>query len=737
MRASYTAKELISLELSGLPGSERGLQLKAGREQWPFSWGNGQGGPYKKYLSQLLPKSVRQAILKKEDIDSLVPVNHHEQTASSVMPEQEPKAMAKADLLRLYLQAKAAAPWGKKNQARDSFMLAYNSGIAYPKLFDLLAKQSHKTLDGWERKVKKAGGNTAVLADNRGYHKRGKSSIDSLHTDIFLHCVLHPNQPKVAEAYRITKAIMNARKIDNPHSEATYRRWLKKWIETNHHIWVFNREGATAWNDKCAYYIERDYNLINVGDILVADGHVLNFEVLDPWTGKPKRMTLILFYDMKSNMPLGWEIMPTEDTRAISAALYRAILMLGKIPKVVYLDNGKAFRSKYFRGSDNLEEEGLAGVYERLGIKTIFAWPYHGQSKTVERFFGTMAELERALMPTYSGTSIATKPARMNRGEKLHREVYERLTGGKVLTMEQAHIACALWFDDYAKRPQRGHLNGTAPRELFRDQRGPGIDRAELTFLMMTRTIKHVHRNGISWAGKGNYYHPALYGRRHAVQVRYDLQDDSSLYIFDLAGEFICAATPVDKVHPAAAQLGGDEHKVQLVEHIELKQSQKKEAAMTTREMLEVEILPQHRRRLEEVGLMPAGVVGEIGQPGGGRKQVAQITSIDQKQLEAELAELEQANLAQLPAPDDSSEAASYEPEVINEDEICLDGLSGADLHEQLIRLEVRGLLTTAQATTMKFYENSPEYEPNGEYFEELRMKEMLMLQGRPEALEA
>ena len=83
-------------------------------------------------------------------------------------------------------------------------------------------------------------------------------------------------------------------------------------------------------------------------------------------------MTLILFYDMKSNMPLGWEIMPTEDTQAISSALRRAIIALGKIPKVVYLDNGRAFKSRFFKGSD-FDEQSFTGIYAQLGIRTIFA----------------------------------------------------------------------------------------------------------------------------------------------------------------------------------------------------------------------------------------------------------------------------------------------------------------------------------------------------------------------------
>ena len=71
--------------------------------------------------------------------------------------------------------------------------------------------------------------------------------------------------------------------------------------------WTLFREGKKAWNDKCAISLLRDWNLVGVGDVVIADGHTLNFETLNPATGKPTRMTIVLFYDGASNCPLGWE----------------------------------------------------------------------------------------------------------------------------------------------------------------------------------------------------------------------------------------------------------------------------------------------------------------------------------------------------------------------------------------------------------------------------------------------
>ncbi|KAB2888877.1 MAG: transposase family protein [Desulfobulbaceae bacterium] len=404
-------------------------------ENWLFERKPVKGGMVKIFNVATLPDKIRKAIV----VSKLQAEQHQisvigEQPSA---PKQQPppstdaakqRALYKADLLSLYNKALDAAPWGEKVKARDEFIAIYNSGIVWPNLLKEIGQVSWKTLEFWNQKMKKHHNDCFFLVDQRGSHARGKCGLTDEQTAIFLRCVLRPNKPRIAESYRIAKAIMKHKGIENRHSEATYRRLALNWKSRNYDLWVWAREGAKAWNDKCAMYIERDMNLLQVGDVIVADGHNLNFEIINPWTGKPtNHMTLILFYDMRSNMPLGWEIMPTENTAAISSALRRAVLRLGKYPRVVYLDNGKAFKSRFFKGSEDFDTAGYGGLYKRMGCQTIYAWPYHGQSKTVERFFGTFGELER-LSPTYTGNSIANKPRQKvisYDAEKIRREVEE------------------------------------------------------------------------------------------------------------------------------------------------------------------------------------------------------------------------------------------------------------------------------------------------------------------------
>ncbi len=723
-QATYSAQDLAAMSLPCLPGTERNIRARAKREEWTKTYTKIRGGYQYQYLSGLLPDEVKTAItmyeLKRDGnltltVASQLPVKALQQSAKALnlCEAQLKNALAKADIVRLYEQWVDAAVWGKKDQARTDFLLAYEGG-AWPVLKDLLGEVSWKTIERWKGTIK-THGDALHLAERRGYAKRGQSVVTPEQTKILLACVLHPNRPRIAESIRMARMVMQARGIASGHTESTYRRWLDRWISTNNDVWVFNREGAKAWNDKCAFYIERDLNLVNVGDVIIADGHNLNFEIINPWTGKRQNhMTLVLFYDMRSSYPLGWEIMPTENTQSISSALRRAIIRLGKIPQVVYLDNGRAFKSKFFQGSTSFDEAGYAGLYERLGIKTIFAWPYHGQSKPIERFFGTFAEAERLNALSYTGTSIDNKPARMMRGEKLHRAVHQKAFGDRCLTLEEAHVLIAAWFDEYANREQtrHSHLKGLRPGDVFNEGRGPGVDIEALNYLMMSLEIKTIHRNGITFRGQ-NYYAPALAGRKHQVTIRYDLQDDSSLLVYDTNGEFICQALPVQKIHPAAAHLGTEADVANLTQQIEYKRHQEKGASSSAREFLRDVILPENQRQLERMGV--EAQVGEIGAKKSQLKQIAApISEVDYENV---LAEAEQMGARQ--QEDDAEQLRK-----------SLSQMSEPNRYEKLIEMQVQGILLCEEwRAFIRYFRTTQAFERSRDYYEEYEAK-MAMVYG-------
>lgn len=718
MKAEYSVHEISEL----LSVSRRAVLKLAADRGWAFrEEHNTSGGKARRFFitASMTPEDLERlskAVTIQPAGQLPIPFEAAPSPALVESPHRERKALARADLLKAYTDTVDSAPWGERTLAREQFMAAYNAGITYPLVFGILGEISWQAVERWKSKLEAVPepGKESDLADRRGSWKRGKHGLTHEQEEVVLRCVCHPNAPKISEAIRLAKAIMESRGIANGHSERTYRRFVEDWKSRNFHRWTMDREGKKAWNDKCACYIERDYDMLEVGDIVVADGHILNFEIVNPFTGKPSRMVLITWYDMKSNMPLGWEIMPTENVAAISSALRRAILRLGKIPRVAYLDNGRAFAARFFNGID-LEQTGVYGAFGRLGIETIFAWPYHAQSKTVERWHGTLAEFER-LCPTYVGTSIANKPPRMNRGETLHRRVYDKMTGGECLTLEQAHRAFAAWLDMYAARPQKGHLQGRTPMELFLEGRGPGVDKQELIFLMMDAKSRTINQNGVGIFGQ-NYYNPALYGRRHDVTVRYDLQDRSSIYIFDARDDsFICEAAPVEKVHPAAWILGTRDDQDKVKAAIIRYKRQEKEASASFREFANSEVIPEYRGMLKGMGI-------ENGQKALAEPEPKQLpmSQAEEKRIQAEYRELQelQAELPTEPACEDDGCAAEVVDDAA-EMRLRLSRMSEADRYETLADMAAQQLFIPKDMQAfMVYYENTPAYEKQREYYEE------------------
>ena len=318
------------------------------------------------YITSMLPSDVQMA-LKANTLPTVIEDKLPAlgiRRDGKVYREQEKKAFAKAELAKAYVSHMDQAGHGQKAKFKRLFLENYNIGEAglFPAVYRIAGEVDlkGKTVEGWVNKLKKNNWEPMALVDMRGFSKKGNRSVTPEQMEIILSIVKSPyNTPgkPILEIIHQAKCIMANRGLDTL-SDSTYTRWLNKdWIPYHYDEWIWWREGDKGLNDKVMYWVQRDYDKIEPGDLLVADGHVLNFEIINPETQRPKRMMLILFYDAKSNYPMGWEIMPTENTEAISSALRRSILRLGRIPTAVYIDNGRAFKGKYFINTDLKAED--------------------------------------------------------------------------------------------------------------------------------------------------------------------------------------------------------------------------------------------------------------------------------------------------------------------------------------------------------------------------------------------
>lgn len=593
---TFSIKEIA--EVLGKP--KRRILEKAKTEGWPLTKEKSlQGGCFIYKVKILeLPAEVQVALGKSrlnlpgESAQSDAPLVRR---SSTVRPSSffrvvqdrlpgwaETIAHARADLVNHFItvRQKAKAKKIKTSAAVKDFLDAYNSALAFPKLHETLGTVSRSTLERWRKDLEENRFDYRVLAPAWGNHRSGRSKLTDKEQEILFSQISHQNRIKIGTAIKVTKYILEQRGTPSPSSPATMRRAVVQFQKQHFDLWTFYREGEKATLDKVLPYIERGDSLIDVGDVLVADGHRCNFHVTHPFTGKPCRPLLVGFYDWKSRVLCGWAIAAEETVQVITAALRAAILRLGKTPKIIYTDNGKAFKSKIFAGGIDLEQSGLLGMFARLDIKTVFAQPYNARAKVIERFFRDFGNQFERYLPSYCGASIPDKPASLMRNEKLMKAFY----GETVLEIPQALAALEKWWDFHAWT-DHPTLKGKQKGQVFEEGKGAGVDPAQLDFLMMDATVKRIGRNGIRFLG-GNYFDEALYGLRDQVTVRYDLQKISDILVYTSSGEFLCRAERMKAVHPMAAHLGEPEDVAELKFQTARSRSLKKQTTKLAREAL-------------------------------------------------------------------------------------------------------------------------------------------------------
>ena len=216
------------------------------------------------------------------------------------------------------------------------------------------------------------------------------------------------------------------------------------------------------------------------------------------------------------------------------------------------------------------------------------------------------------------------------------------------------------------------------------EERGSGFSaeqEAELRILMAAHEIRQIKRDGITLPG-GNvkFYHPDLYGRQlQSALVRYDWQDQSRIFVYDLDGNFICTAEPRKKVHPAAAHLGTAEDKEELERQIALRRGAEKRTLGPARALFENTIRPEVQFQQDQLGLK--------GQPplsSEPRKLLSPIVEMPEEPKQLSLAD--QADMDQMLL---ELEAAHAEREIPAWEK--LHALSDFDRYEGLLEIEGDG----------------------------------------------
>ena len=456
-------------------------------------------------------------------------------------------ALARLDIVHQWLEFRKKST--NKLQADYDFVKLHNTSNSH--LFEILGKISRGSLHRWFAMLNGTEDYTKLLPQYK------YSSVNDYRTvlnddeiKIFMGLLLHPNRLSIGKAIALTKYKLKEQGQSFIPADITFRRYAKWFKDNNYDKWILARDGEKALSDKVEPYIKRDASLLEVGDILVADGHKLAFQVINPFTGKPCRATLVGFLDWKSTALVGYEIMLEENTQCIVSALRNAIINLDMIPKVVYQDNGRAFRSKYFNDDKGFTELGFQGLYSKLGIETVFARPYNARAKVIERFFKEFQEGFEKLLPSYIGSSINNKPAYMMRNEKLHKNWHRDY----IPTIQETIKMIDMWLSFKNSQPCPNASSKTIA-EVLAERKRQNIDINTLDDLMLATEVKTIQRNGIRFLNC-DYFGERLYGFKSKVLIKYNLFDLTKIKVFTPKGEYLCTAERVTETHPMAKILG-------------------------------------------------------------------------------------------------------------------------------------------------------------------------------------
>ena len=195
----------------------------------------------------------------------------------------------------------------------------YNGKRLVPELYNLKGPRKERALREWLRIYHETNFDMyALIHKSKGKYKERKITFQEQH--YLLHLLLNPNRIKIGSAITNLKQMSRNGVIESQTNERTLRRWCMEWAARHPAEWHQARDGSKFVSENVIKSIMRDDSTLEVGQVWVADGHILSFDILNPQTGRAQRMTMIMVMDWASRYPVGASLAFTEDSQHILTA---------------------------------------------------------------------------------------------------------------------------------------------------------------------------------------------------------------------------------------------------------------------------------------------------------------------------------------------------------------------------------------------------------------------------------
>lgn len=564
----FSAAEIAGLP--GLPETKSGVLFKIERERWTGRKRQGRGGGREYHITSLPPATQAHLLLrdhakptaqtKPAPIPSQPPLPVSAENSRPPQTETETNRQARRESLwRLYEKVSKAH---KDEAARrlsivKAVQALINQGIPMLQAREKIAAEietSAATIYRWQKRLigLDSGDWLPALVPDYGAGGARHAEISPEAWDYFKSDYLRLEKPAAKACYaRLKQASLH--NVDRETGElwkvpdlATLVRKLHREIPAG--AIVLAREGREAAM-RAIPAQQRDHSVFHALEAVNADGH--KFDVRIEWPdGSKGRPMMISWQDVYSGKILAYRIDKTENADAIRLAFGDLVQEFG-IPEIAYLDNGRAFASKWITGGSStryrfkIKPEDPIGVMTQMGVQTHWTTPYHGQAKPIERAFRDLCEYvakHPAFQGCYTGNSPMNKPEDYSEGKAV--PLADFLT---VLETEiKAHNA---------RLGRRSAVcDGSSFDQVFWDSYGKSVirkataEQRRLWLLAVEGVTASAQDGSVTLAGN-RYWTEKLVQFRKKTQaarkliVRFDPERlHAGIFIYLLDGRFVCEA---------------------------------------------------------------------------------------------------------------------------------------------------------------------------------------------------
>ena len=398
----------------------------------------------------------------------------------------------------------------------------------------------------------------AALADGRGKHGNHSRKMTREIFDVFEYYYLNENKPSIKQCMRETELYFEGKEMEMP-CYTTFKRSVQKIPKA---IKMYFREREKVFIDKCAPYIKRMYEDLESNDIWVADNHT--FDIMVEKEGKPVRVYLTAFMDVRSRKMMGWCVTDAPSSDATIYALKKGCEEFG-VPKSIYTDNGREFLFHDLGGNGFRKKRKtgealkLPSILDDLGIEFRTALPRNARGKGIERAFYTVKEHFSKLFESYTGGTILERPDRL-------KKVVKSMKGLPNIEefIQYVDIYIEGWYN---KQSHEGAgMKGKCPDEVFAEnmitKRVLPKEKSDLMFMRYAKSntgMLKVGKNGITLTFYGKqlqYWNEELWKEHFGqnVYVRYNPEDLNSIRIYDEQKRFLCIAVLKEELSYTASK---------------------------------------------------------------------------------------------------------------------------------------------------------------------------------------